>query len=104
MVTTLLNTRELSKETAQVLRKLPETGPRIITRAGKVVGILVPPSGRGIESDIDLMARLRIAQAFDASQCESLIHGTDGISMADINREIRSVRLLRKRKRSSRVK
>lgn len=104
MVTTLLNTRELSKETAQVLRKLPETGPRIITRGGEVVGILVPPSGRGIESDIDLMARLRLAQAFDASQRESLLQGNDRISMQEINREIRSVRLLRKRKRGSRTK
>jgi 3-dehydroquinate synthetase len=57
MGTKLLNTRELSKSTAKVLRDLPKTGPRLITRGNEAVGILFPPSPGGIEADIDLLRR-----------------------------------------------
>lgn len=96
MVTSILNTRELSKDTAQVLRDLPHSGPRLITRGGEVVGILIPPSGQGIESDIDLMARLRMAQAFAASQHEAVLNGSDELSMKEIDQEIRAVRKVRR--------
>jgi len=98
MVTSILNTRELSKDTAQVLRDLPKSGPRLITRGGEVVGILIPPSGQGIESDIDLMARLRMAQAFAASQHEAVLNGRDELSMKEIDQEIQAARKERRTK------
>ena len=50
MTCTPLNARELSKATAKVLRDLPRTGPRVTTRGGETVVILIPPIGSGIES------------------------------------------------------
>ena len=98
MVISTLNTRELSKETAHVLRNLSKTGPRLITRGGKVVGILVAPSGQGIESDLDMMARVRLAQAFAASQREAVLEGSDRLTQDDIEREIRLARAERRPK------
>ena len=99
MTTTLLNTRELSKDTAKVLRDLPKTGPRVITRGGEAVGILIPPSGAGIEADIDLLSRLRFGQALAAIQREAVINGSDTISMEAIDAEIRASRTERKKRK-----
>ncbi len=101
MTIQLLNTRELSKDTAKVLRDLPKTGPRVITRGGETVGILVPPSGGGIESDIDLLSRLRFGQALAAIQHESVLNGSDAISMVEIDSEIRTVRRNRRKHRAA---
>lgn len=96
---TLLNTRELSQSTAKVLRDLPKTGPRVITRGGETVGILIPPSGAGIEGDIDLLARLRLGRALAAIQRESVVQGTDDLTMEEIDAEIRAVRKERGKRR-----
>lgn len=93
---TLLNTRELSKDTAKVLRDLPKTGPRVITRGGDTVGILIPPSGAGIEADVDLVSRLRFGQALAAIQREAVLSGPEEVSIKDIDAEIRAVRQKRK--------
>jgi len=100
MASTLLDTRELSNSTAKVLRDLPKTGPRVITRGGETVGILIPPSGGGIESDIDLLSRLRFGQALAAVQREAILNGSDAITMEEIAAEIRAVRKERKKRKA----
>ena len=97
MKSSVINSRELSKETARVLRELPKSGPQVITRGGQVAGILIPPSGEGIEADIDIVSRLRLAQALAASQAEAVRKGTDRLSMAEIDKEVAATRR-RKRK------
>ena len=101
MSSTLLNTRELSKATAKVLRDLPKTGPRVITRGGETVGILIPPSGGGIESDIDLLSRLRFGQALAAVQREAVLSGSDKLTMEEIDAEIRATRTERKKRKAA---
>ena len=88
----LLNTRELSKDTAKVLRNLPKSGPRVITRGSEPVGILIPPSPGGIEADIELLGRLRLGQALAATQREAVLSDTSTLSMSDIDAEIHAVR------------
>jgi len=100
MTTTLLNTRELSKATARVLRELPKTGSRVITRDGVIVGMLIPTSGGGIESDIDLLNRLRLGQALAATQRDAVMGGSDGTSMGEIDQEIRLSRASRKKRKA----
>jgi hypothetical protein len=97
MGTKLLNTRELSKSTAKVLRDLPKTGPRLITRGNEAVGILFPPSPGGIEADIDLLRRFAFARALDTIQRESVLAGSETLGLDDINAEIRAVRAGRKK-------
>ena len=92
----LLNTRELSKDTAKVLRNLPKSGPRVITRGSEPVGILIPPSPGGIEADIELLGRLRLGQALAATQREAVLNNTATLSMTDIDAEIRAARSARR--------
>jgi hypothetical protein len=92
----LLNTRELSKDTAKVLRNLPKSGPRVITRGSEPVGILIPPSPGGIEADIELLSRLRLAQALAATQREAVLSDTATLSMSDIDAEIHAARSARR--------
>ena len=90
MSPTLLNTRELSKSTARVLRDLPKTGPRVITRGNKTVGILIPAAGDRLEEDLDLLRRMELGRALGAVQREAVLHGSDRLTMAQINAEIRA--------------
>ena len=101
MTSTLRNTRELSKATAKVLRDLPKTGPRVITRGGETVGILIPPSAGGIESDIELLSRLRFGQALAGVQRDAVLSGSDKLSMEEIDAEIRATRTERKKRKAA---
>ena len=97
MSPTLLNTRELSKSTARVLRDLPKTGPRVITRGNKTVGILIPAAGDRLEEDLDLLRRMELGRALGAVQREAVLHGSDRLTMAQINAEIRAARKARRK-------
>jgi hypothetical protein len=99
MTATLLNTRELSKDTAKVLRNLPTSGPRVITRGNEAVGLLIPPSPCGIEADIELLGRLRLSQALAATQREAVLNESDSLTMADIDKEIRAARTIRRKRK-----
>jgi len=94
MPATLLNTRELSKSTARVLRDLPKTGPRVITRGNKAVGLLVP-AGEHLEEDLDLLGRWELGRALGAAQREAVLQGSDRLTMAQIDAEIRAARQAR---------
>ena len=96
MPATLLNTRELSKSTARVLRELPKTGPRVITRGNKAVGLLVPAGDR-LQEDLDLLSRLELGRALGALQREAVLRGSDRLTMAQIDAEIRAVRKARRK-------
>jgi len=99
MTASLLNTRELSKDTAKVLRDLPKSGPRVITRGGEAVGILIPPSAGGLESDFELLSRLRLGQALAATQREAVLNGSTNIPPAEIDSEIRAARMARRKRK-----
>lgn len=99
MTVTLLNTRELSKDTAKVLRNLPKSGPRLITRGGEIVGILIPPGPCGLEGDIELLGRLRLGQALAATQREAVLNDSAGTSPAEIDSEIRAARMARRKRK-----
>lgn len=94
---TLLNTRELSKSTARVLRDLPKTGPRVITRGNKTVGILIPAAEDGLEEDLDLLRRMEFGRSLAAAQREAVLRGSDRLTMTQIDAEIRAARKSRRK-------
>ncbi len=97
MPATLLNTRELSKSTARVLRDLPKTGPRVITRGNETVGILIPSAGDRLEEDLDLLRRMELGRALGDVQREAVLQGSDRLTMAQINAEVRAARQARRK-------
>lgn len=99
MTPMLLDTRELSENTARVLRDLPKSGPRVITKGSETIGILIPPSPSGIKSDIDLLERLRLGQALAAVQRDAIMNETNSFSMQAIDAEIRAARVAKRKRK-----
>ena len=99
MTPMLLDTRELSENTARVLRDLPKSGPRVITKGSETIGILIPSSSSGVKSDIDLLERLRLGQALAAVQRDAIMNETNSFSMQAIDAEIRAARLAKRKRK-----
>jgi hypothetical protein len=99
MTPMLLDARELSENTARVLRDLPKSGPRVITKGSETIGILIPPSPSGIKSDIDLLERLRLGQALEAVQRDAIMNETNSFSMQAIDAEIRAARVAKRKRK-----
>ena len=98
MQTTMINARELSKRPAQVLKRARQSGAVVITHNGQPAGLMFPTSASGIEADVDLIRRVRIAQAIDAVRTTAIKAGTDQLREADIAAEVTAVRKARKRR------
>ena len=64
MPTTMINARELSKRPADVLKRARKSGAVVITQNGQPAGVMFPVSARGLEADVDLIRRVRFAQAY----------------------------------------
>jgi len=90
-----VTTRELSKRPGQVMLKMSEEGPQVITQNGVPAAYLVPTSGRGIEADLDSLRRLLLGRALDAAQAEAARSGASNLSMDAINDEISAMRQVR---------
>lgn len=99
MTPMLLDTRELSENTAKVLRDFSKSGPRVITKGSETIGILIPPSPSGIKSDIDLLERLRLGQSLAAVQRDAIMNATTSFSMEGIDAEIRAARLAKRKRK-----
>lgn len=95
-----ISTRELSKRPGQVMAKVSEEGPQVITQNGVPAAYMIPTSGRGIEADLDLLRRVLLERALDAAQAEAARSGTSTLTMAEIDAEIAASRQERKLKQA----
>lgn len=98
MPTTMINARELSKRPADVLKRARKSGAVVITQNGQPAGVMFPVSARGLEADVDLIRRVRLAQSVDATRVAAIKSGADQLTDADIAAEVASVRKARKRR------
>jgi prevent-host-death family protein len=87
-----ITTRELSKRPGQVMSRVADEGPQVITQNGVPAAYLVPTSGRGIETDLDSLRRLLLSRALDATQAEAARSGASTLGMDEINAEIKAMR------------
>lgn len=91
-----ISTRELSKRPGQVMAKVAEEGPQVITQNGVPAAYLIPTTGRGIEADLDVLRRLLLGRALDAAQAEAARSGTSGMTLQEIDTEIAAARAERR--------
>lgn len=98
MPTTMINARELSKRPADVLKRARKSGAVVITQNGQPAGVMFPVSARGIEADVDLIRRVRLAQSIETVRVTAIASGADRLTDADIAAEIATVRKARKRR------
>lgn len=98
MPTPMINSRDLSKRPAEVLKRVRKSGAVVITQNGQPAGLMFPTSARGIEADVDLIRRVRLAQAIDTVRTAAITSGAEQLSDSDIAAEIAAVRKARKRR------
>ena len=92
-----LSVRDLKSKSADVWKELPEQKDMVITSNGRPVAILSSINENNLEEVLSAFRRARAMQAVTSIQYDSVRSGTDKITIAEIDREIKTERTKRKR-------
>jgi len=92
-----VSVRDLRGKSAQVWKALPEEKGMVITSNGRPIAILAAISDSNLEESLSAFRQARAVEAVASLQRRSVARGTDRISMAEIEAEIREVRKKRAR-------
>ena len=87
-----LSVRDLRGKSAQIWKELPDEREMIVTNNGRPVAILAAITEANLEESLSAFRRSRAVEAVVSLQRQSVEKGTDKISLAEINAEIKSVR------------
>ena len=64
----------------------------LVTANGKPRAIMIPTSEATYARDLEMLDRVALAQSVASIRADSVLQGTDGTSLDEINREIEAVR------------
>ncbi len=92
-----LSVRDLKTKSSQVWKELPDQKEMVITSNGRPIAILSSISENNLEQVLSAFRRARAVEAVASIQYESVRKGTDKMTMAKINNEIKLVRSKRKK-------
>ncbi len=92
-----LSVRELRGKSAQVWKELREEKEMVITNNGRPIAILSSVNESNLEEALSAFRRARAIEAVASVQQKSRKNGTDEITLAEINREIKASRKERSR-------
>ena len=84
--------RDLRNRSAEVWRELAEQREMVVTNNGKPIAVLASVSEATLEESLGAFRRARAIEAVAALQRQSVERGTDAITPAEIDAEIRQVR------------
>lgn len=87
-----LSVRDLRGKSSQIWKELPSEGEMVVTSNGRPIAILAATSESTFEESLSALRTARAIDAVAALQGRSAEKGTDGISLSEINSEIKSVR------------
>ena len=87
-----ISIRDLRGKPAEVWKKLPGEGEMIITSNGRPIAILAAINESNLEESLSAFRQARAVEAVASLQRRSVEQGTDNISMAEIDAEIKAVR------------
>ncbi len=88
--------RDLREKSGEVWKTLPGEGEMVITSNGRPIAILAAVNESNLEESLSAFRRARAVEVVASLQRRSVEQGTEGISMDEIDAEIKEVR----RKRS----
>lgn len=88
--------RDLRGRSAEVWKTLPGEGEMIITSNGRPIAILAAVNESNLEESLSAFRQARAVEAAASLQRRSIEQGTDGISMDEVDAEIKTVRRKRK--------
>lgn len=92
-----LSVRDLKAKSAKVWQELPDQKEMVITSNGRPIALLSSINENNLEQVLTAFRQARASNAVSLIQYESIQKGTDGISLDEINAEIRAVRSKRKK-------
>ena len=92
-----ISVRDLRGKSAEVWKELPAEQEVVVTSNGRPVAILSAVNESNLEESLSAIRRARSAEAVMSLQRRSAERGTDGITMDEIDAEIKAVREERKR-------
>jgi antitoxin (DNA-binding transcriptional repressor) of toxin-antitoxin stability system len=92
-----VSVRDLRGKSAEVWKSLPGEREMVITSNGRPVAILAAVNESNLEESLSAFRQARAVEAVASLQRRSVKEGTDGISLEEINAEIKAVRRKRGR-------
>jgi antitoxin (DNA-binding transcriptional repressor) of toxin-antitoxin stability system len=92
-----ISVRDLRGKSAEVWKNLPAEREVVITSNGRPIAILSAVNESNLEESLSAIRQARAAEAVMSLQRRSVERGTDGITMEEIDAEIKAVRGKRKR-------
>jgi antitoxin (DNA-binding transcriptional repressor) of toxin-antitoxin stability system len=87
-----LSVRDLRGKSSQVWRELPEQKEMVVTNNGRPIAILSSINEENLEQVLSAFRRARAMEAVATLQYESMMQGTDKITMDEVDAEIQAVR------------
>ena len=97
MKTKWLASRELSARPGRALAAVGRAGRVLITANGKPKAIMIPTSEATFARDLEMLDRVALTQAVEAIRADSVVNGTDTLTMDEIDAEVAAVRASRRR-------
>jgi antitoxin (DNA-binding transcriptional repressor) of toxin-antitoxin stability system len=92
-----ISVRALRGKSAEVWKDLPSEREVVVTSNGRPIAILSAVNESNLEDSLSAIRQARAAEAVMSLQRRSVERGTDGITMEEIDAEIKAVRRKRKR-------
>jgi antitoxin (DNA-binding transcriptional repressor) of toxin-antitoxin stability system len=92
-----ISVRDLRGKSAEVWKDLPAEREVVVTSNGRPIAILSAVNESTLEESLSAIRQARAAEAVMSIQRRSVERGTDGITMEEIDAEIKEVRGKRKR-------
>jgi antitoxin (DNA-binding transcriptional repressor) of toxin-antitoxin stability system len=92
-----ISVRDLRGKSAEVWKDLPAEREVVVTSNGRPIAILSAVNESNLEESLSAIRQARAAEAVMSLQRRSVERGTDGITMEEIDAEIKALREKRKR-------
>lgn len=99
MKTKWLASREFSAHPGRALAAVGRAGRVLVTANGKPKAIMIPTSEETFSRDLEMLDRVALTQAVEAIRSDSVMNGTDAITMEEIDAEVAAVRTARRRRK-----
>lgn len=94
-----LASREFSAHPGRALAAVSRAGRVLVTANGKPKAIMIPTSEETFARDLEMLDRVTLTQAVEAIRAESILNGTDNVTMEEIDAEVAAVRTARRRRK-----
>lgn len=93
-----LSIRDLRSKPAEIWKTLPSTREMVVTSNGRPIAVLSAVTEENLEETLAAIRRARAVTSVSELQLRSVEHGTDSLTMDEIDAEITEVRRQRRQR------